>query len=80
MKNPFMKAAELLGSPKEKMITRAEKWKPLARKDQPRTEDYPILIWLAAGSREWEIWTDPRRSSELVESDKPFVWFSLPQE
>ncbi len=80
MKNPFLKAAELLGSPKEKMIAKAENWKPVARNDRPKADDFPILIWQAGGSREWEIWTDPQCSADLVKSDKPFVWFSLPQE
>jgi hypothetical protein len=80
MKNPFMKEPELMGGRREKMIERAERWKPVARTHRPKYEDFPILIWRSE-NRRWEIWDDPRRSDQLAHPDTaPFVWFSLPKE
>jgi len=81
MKNPFLKAAELLGSRKPKMIDKAMQWKPVARTDRPNAQDFPILIWQSGSDEGWEVWQDDRQAeNEWAKTDKPFVWFSLPKE
>ena len=81
MKNPFLKAAQLLGSAKPKMIEKAEKWKPSARTDRPSAHDFPILIWRSGSDEGWEVWQNDRQAGiERTKADKPFVWFSLPKE
>lgn len=81
MKNPFLKAAKLFGGNEPQMIARARKWKPLARTDPPRAEDFPILLWRHGRAEGWEICRNPDPvRKDLEKSDTPFVWFSLPKE